>query len=252
MLSYRDVKKRYGDTMAVDGVSIDFEPGVIHALLGPNGSGKSTLMKMAIGVVRPDVGEVRVDGVDPTRDPVSARRIVGYAPEEILLYESLTPAETLSFLGSVYRLSRGELEERANFLVKLFKLEEQMNKLAGELSHGNRRKLLLINALLHDPKVLIFDEPFSGLDPEAGRVLREIMRKYASEGKTILFSTHVLELAEAVADAVTIMHKGRVVARGSPEELREELKATDLESAFLRATGLSEELKKLLQVLWGG
>ncbi|HDM91981.1 MAG TPA: ABC transporter ATP-binding protein [Candidatus Korarchaeota archaeon] len=251
MLSYREVVKRYGDVVAVDKVSVDFEPGVIHALLGPNGSGKSTLMKMAIGVVRPDAGEIRVDGIDPARNPVSARKIVGYAPEEIVIYESLTPAETLSFLGSVYGLPRGELEERVNLLVRLLKLEDHMNKLAGELSHGNRRKLLLVSALLHDPKVLILDEPFSGLDPEAGRVLREIMRKYASEGKIVLFSTHILELAEAVADVVTIMHMGRVVARGSPEELREELRAADLESAFLTATGLSGELKELLQVLWG-
>ncbi len=251
MLSYRGVEKRYGHFVAVDNVSIDFEPGLIHALLGPNGAGKSTLMKMAIGVARPDAGEVRVDGVDPARDPVSARRIVGYAPEEIVVYESLTPVETLSFLGSVYRLPRDKLEENVNLLIKLFKLGEHMNKLAGELSHGNKRKLLLVSALLHDPKVLILDEPFSGLDPEAGRVLREIMRKYSSEGKTILFSTHILELAEAVADMVTIMHNGRIVARGSPEELRKELRASDLESVFMTATGLSGELKELLKALWG-
>lgn len=136
-----------------------------------------------------------------------------------------------------------------NLLVKLFKLGEHMNRLAGELSHGNRRNLLLVSALLHSPKVLILDEPFSGLDPEAGRVLREIMRKYASEGKTVLFSTHVLELAEAVAEVVTILHRGSVVARGSPEDLRDLHEASSLEGVFMKSTKLDRRLRKILTIL---
>jgi len=251
VISYHNVTKRYGSVIAVNDVSVEFEPGSVHALLGPNGSGKSTLMKLAIGIVQPDSGKIRLDGIDPSRDPVSARRITSYVPEKIVIYESLTPAETFSFLGSIYELDREKLEERVKLLVRLFKFERQMGKLAGELSHGNRKRLLLISALLHDPKVLIWDEPFSGLDPEAGKVLKEFMRKYALEGKTVVFSTHILELAEAVADVATIMHQGKIVARGSPEELREDLRAIDLESAFLEATGLSAELEELLKVLWG-
>ncbi len=246
MLSYSQVRKRYGDVEALKGVTVQFEPGKIHALLGPNGSGKSTLMKMAIGLVRPDSGQVRVDGIDPVEDPISARRIVGYAPEEIVIYESLTPAEYLSFLGYVYRLPRDELESRLETLIRVFKMKEHMGKLGGELSHGNRRKLLLMAALIHDPRVLILDEPFSGLDPEIARVLKEIMRRYADEGRVVVFSTHILELAEAVADEVTIMHLGEVVARGPMEELRGK---KDLESYFMEVTGLTSELEELLKAL---
>jgi len=251
MISYVNVTKRFGDTLAVDNVTIVFEPGKIHALLGPNGSGKSTLMKMALGVVTPDEGEVRVCNINPSLNPVEAKKIIGFVPEENIVYESLTPAELLSFIGSIRGLSSLELKERVDTFVKLFRLEEHMGKLCGELSHGNKRKVLIAAALLHDPKVIILDEPFTGLDPGSGKVLKEILKKSVKEGKTIVFSTHILELAEAVAEEVTIMHSGRVVARGNPEELRSELKAADLESVFLEKTGLSAEIKELLKVLWG-
>ncbi len=246
MLKYEEVSKRYGDVTALDGVTVDFPPGKIHALLGPNGSGKSTMMKMSIGLVKPDSGKVRVDGIDPISDPVKARMVVGYSPEEIVIYESLTPAEYLSFLGYVYHIPREVMEERASRLIRLFKMEEHMGKLGGELSHGNRRKVLIMSALIHDPRVIILDEPFSGLDPEIARVLKEIMRKYADEGRTVIFSTHILELAEAVADEVTIMHRGRVVAKGPMEELKGK---KDLESYFLEVTGLTSELENLLKAL---
>ncbi len=246
MLSYEGVTKRYGNVLALNNVTVDFPPGKIHALLGPNGSGKSTLMKMSIGLVKPDSGRVKLDGVDPISNPIKARMIVGYAPEEIVIYESLTPAEYLSFLGYVYHIPKEQMKERIDTLIKAFKMEEHMGKLGGELSHGNRRKLLIISALIHDPKVLILDEPFSGLDPEVARVLKELMRKYADEGRTVIFSTHILELAEAVADEVTIMHKGEVVARGSMEELKGK---KDLETYFLEVTGLTSELEELLKAL---
>ncbi len=246
MLRYEGVTKRYGNVQALKGVTVEFQPGRIHALLGPNGSGKSTLMKMAIGLVKPDSGSVRVDGIDPVEDPISARKVVGYAPEEIVIYESLTPAEYLSFLGYVYGIPKEELEPRLRTLIKIFKMEEHMGKLGGELSHGNRRKLLIMSALIHDPRVLILDEPFSGLDPEIARVLKELMRKYAEEGRVVVFSTHILELAEAVADEVTIMHLGEVVAKGPMEELRGK---KDLETYFLEVTGLTSELEELLKAL---
>ena len=246
MLSYEGVTKRYGDVQALRGVTVEFQPGRIHALLGPNGSGKSTLMKMAIGLVKPDSGSVRVDGIDPVEDPISARKVVGYAPEEIVIYESLTPAEYLSFLGYVYDIPKEELESRLRTLIKVFKMEDHMGKLGGELSHGNRRKLLIMSALIHDPRVLILDEPFSGLDPEIARVLKELMRKYAEERRVVVFSTHILELAEAVADEVTIMHLGEVVAKGPMEELRGK---KDLETYFLEVTGLTSELEELLKAL---
>lgn len=246
VLSYEEVRKSYGSVQALKGVSVEFQPGKIHALLGPNGSGKSTLMKMSIGLVKPDSGKVRVEGIDPVADPISARMVVGYAPEEIVIYESLTPAEYLSFLGYIYRIPREELEPRLRTLIKVFKMEDQMGKLGGELSHGNRRKLMLMAALIHDPRVLILDEPFSGLDPEVARVLKEIMRKHAYEGRAVVFSTHILELAEAVADEIAIMHLGELVAKGPIEELKGK---KDLETYFLEVTGLTSELEDLLKAL---
>jgi len=251
MLIYQGVSKRFRGNVVLDGVSVEFRPGVVHALLGPNGSGKSTLMKMALGLVRPDSGRVVVGGVDPVRDPVSARRIVGYCPEEVVLYESLTPGELFSFVSSIYGVPNGFLRERIERLVRLFKLGDQVGKLCGELSLGNKRKLSLILALLHEPAVLILDEPFNGLDPESGRILKELLRKLASERGTVVFSTHILEIAEAVADNVVILSRGRVVGAGSPKELKERLSAPDLESVFLRATGLSDEVKEMIRLLWG-
>jgi ABC-2 type transport system ATP-binding protein len=251
MLSYVNVTKKYGEITAVDNVTVEFKSGVVNALLGPNGSGKSTMIKIAIGLIKPDSGSVSVDGVDPSRDPVSARRIIGYSPEEIVLYESLTPAELFSFVGSIYRIPKDIVKERINQLIRLFKLEEHMGKLIGELSHGNRRKVSLVLSLLHEPRVLLLDEPFSGLDPQAGRILKELMRKHARDGRTVVFSTHILEIAEAVAENIVIMSNGRVVGSGSPDELKKRLSASDMESAFLKATGLSEEVREMIRILWG-
>jgi len=245
MLSYKDVTKRYGEVIALKGVTLEFQPGKIHALLGPNGSGKSTLMKMALGLVKPDSGSVNVYGVDPVRDPIGARRLIGYVPEEVLIYESLTPSEWFSFVGSIHRIDKELLKERLDNLIRAFKMEEHMGKLGGELSLGNKRKVMLISALMKEPKVLILDEPFSGLDPEVARVLKEILRRKAEEG-IIVFSTHVLELAEAIADDITILHYGEVVARGPTSELKGK---KDLESYFMEVTGLSSELQELLKVL---
>jgi ABC-2 type transport system ATP-binding protein len=245
MLSYRDVSKRYGDVIALKGVTLEFQPGKIHALLGPNGSGKSTLMKIALGLVKPDSGSVRVYDVDPVRDPIGARRLIGYVPEEVLIYESLTPSEWFSFVGSIYGMDRELLRERLDTLIRVFKMEEHMGKLGGELSLGNKRKVMLITALMKEPKVLILDEPFSGLDPEVARVLKEILRRKAEEG-VVIFSTHVLELAEAVADYITILRYGEVVARGPISELKGK---KDLESYFMEVTGLSSELQELLKAL---
>jgi ABC-2 type transport system ATP-binding protein len=245
MLSYRDVSKRYGDVIALKGVTLEFQPGKIHALLGPNGSGKSTLMKIALGLVKPDSGSVRVYDIDPVRDPIGARRLIGYVPEEVLIYESLTPSEWFGFVGSIYGMDRELLRERLDTLIRVFKMEEHMGKLGGELSLGNKRKVMLITALMKEPKVLILDEPFSGLDPEVARVLKEILRRKAEEG-VVIFSTHILELAEAVADDITILRYGEVVARGPISELKGK---KDLESYFMEVTGLSSELQELLKAL---
>lgn len=251
MISLKGVTKNYGDVVALKKIHMDVEPGIVYGLLGPNGSGKSTLLKVITGLVRPDSGAVSVDGLDPAIDALALRRVVGYSPEEIVLYESLTPAETFSFVAGVYGISIEESEGRTRLLAKLFGLEDQMGKPVGELSHGNRKKVMLASALIHDPKVLLLDESFSGLDPEAGRVLKEMLKKYTGERRTILVSTHVLELAEVVAERVIIMRTGEIAAIGTLEELRAKMKAKDLEEVFMETTGLTAGLRDLLEALRG-
>ncbi|HDM23415.1 ABC transporter ATP-binding protein [archaeon] len=246
-IEFRGVYKTYDGVIALEDVSLEIPSGKVCALLGPNGSGKSTLMKIALGLVKPDAGTVSVNGLDPFKEPIRVRRIVGYVPEEITLYESLTPAEYLSFVASVYGIE--DPESRALKLAELFEFTEHMYKLGGELSHGNRRKLMIISALMHDPKVLIFDEPFSGLDPTSGKVLKELLREYASRGRTVLLSTHILELAEAIADRVIVIHKGRVVAEGDVDELKKLTRRKEFEDVFFEVTGLSKDLDEMLKAL---
>ncbi len=251
MLSYRRVYKTYGYLSVINGVTIDFEPGVIHALLGPNGSGKSTLLRMAVGLTRPDSGRVSVAGVNPVERPEDAKRVVGYAPEEITLYDSLTPRETVELVRWAHGLGP-RVETRLEKLLEVFGLTEEADRRVGELSLGARRRLLLVCALVHDPPVLVLDEPFSGLDLEGAVVLREILRKEASRGKTVVFTTHVMPLAEALGDVVIILNLGRVVARGRPEELREAVSASSLEEVLLRETGVDARVRSILRALGAG
>jgi len=245
---FNDVSKVYGGTIALSHVSLEVYPGKIYGLLGPNGSGKSTLMKIILGIVVPEYGEVRVNGLDPKTSPMEVRKIVGYVPEEPAFYESLTPSEYFSFLGSVYGVDKETLAKRVNALVEAFEFEEYLHELIGALSHGNKQKVAIIAALLHDPEIFVLDEPLSGLDPKVAKIFKELLREKAREGKTVLFSTHVLEIAENLCDEVVILWKGSVVAQGSVEEIRDKLKATGLEEAFLRLTG-SSQIQQIVEAL---
>ncbi len=250
MIIYTDIVKRYGDITALDHINLEINEGKITALLGPNGSGKTTLFKITMGLLKPDNGEVYVNGLNPIKQPIEVRKITGYSPEEISLFESLTPLETYKFLADIYEIKENDFKTRLQLYIKLFNINEEINKLCGELSHGNRRKISIISALLHDPDILILDEPFTGLDPEAAKILKEIMKKHASKNKIVIFSTHILEIAEAVADHIIIINKGKIVAQGTKEELTTIAKKSDLESIFLELTGLSKELNELIEILW--
>jgi len=251
MIKYINVTKKYGEVTALNNITAEISSGKITALLGPNGSGKTTLFKLTLGIIKPDEGQILVDNIDVLENPIEARKIIGYSPEEVTLFESLTPIEMYKFLSEIYGLNEKVFEERIKLYLKLFNLTTEANKLCGELSHGNRRKVSIIAALLHDPSILILDEPFSGLDPEAAKILKEIMKKYATENRTVLFSTHILEIAEAVADHIIIINQGDIVAEGNKEELERMVKKKDLETIFLEVTGLSKEVDKLIKTLWG-
>ena len=247
----KNVCKRYGDTIALDNVSLKLEEGVIYGLLGPNGSGKSTLMKIMLGLVERDSGKVSILGYDPIINPIEVRKITGYVPETPVLSESMSIREFFNLIASIRRLDRKLYEERVNKLVNVFGLSDRVDDFIGSLSRGNKQKVLIIAALLHEPKILIMDEPLTGLDPISAKILKDYIRELAKRGSTILLSTHILELAEIVCDYIIIMYNGRILAEGNIEELREKVSSNaNLEEVFLKITHtdtLVEELVKTLR-----
>lgn len=239
--------KRYGDAVALDRVSFRVDGGEVVGLLGPNGSGKSTTMKILLGFLRPDAGYALVDGINPVEDPVEVRRRVGYVPENTALYESLTPREYLEFVARVRGLTREEYEDRILRFVKAFEMGEYMDVLITALSKGNKQKVALISALLHEPDVLILDEPLMGLDAKSARILKEYLRMRVSRGVAVLLSTHIMEIAEKICDRIVLLHRGRVVASGPVEEVKSGLES--LEDLFFKVTGVSGELRDVVEAL---
>lgn len=239
----RSISKRYANVQALSHVSFSVPSGQIVGLLGPNGAGKSTMMKSILGLVRPDLGEIRVYGREVQEDPVSVKRMVGYVPEAPSLYEFLTGAEYLDFVADMYGLSRDVRAERIGQFLAGLELAGHENALISSYSQGMKQKVALIAALAHRPRLLILDEPLNGLDPRSARVTKDLLRNLASHEQVgIVFSTHVLEIAEAICDHVVILHHGEVVASGTVSDLRDRagLPGSGLEEVFLALTGTGD------------
>lgn len=240
MIKLSGVSKSYnrGATKAVADLNLEVRRGEIFGFLGPNGAGKTTTIKMIVGLLRPDSGSITVDGVDTLADPLTAKRRMGYVPDNPDIYERLTGIEYLSFLADVYGVSTDTRAERIKELLETFELKDAVGDLIQSYSHGMRQKLVLIGALLHRPPLLILDEPMVGLDPRSSFLLKEIMRRHCDAGNTVFFSTHILEVAERLCDRIGIIHKGRLIAMGTMEELRSQHAAGDetLEQLFLELT----------------
>ncbi|AEC52603.1 ABC transporter, ATP-binding protein [Pyrococcus sp. NA2] len=249
MITVKDLKKRFGSKEVLKGISFEVKDGEIYGLLGPNGSGKSTTMKILAGILTPSEGNVIVNGVNVRVNQLKVKEIVGYVPETPALYESLTPAEFFSFVGGIRGIPREELKERVEKLVKAFEIEKYMNQLIGTLSFGTKQKISIISALLHDPKVIILDEAMNGLDPKSARIFRELLLEFKREGRSIVFSTHVLALAEVVCDRVGIIYDGRIIAEGTIDELRELAKEEKLEDIFLKLTQAKDEVYQIVSAL---
>jgi ABC-2 type transport system ATP-binding protein len=233
--------KRYGAVRAVDGVDLVVARGEVVALLGPNGAGKSTTIKSVTGLVRPTSGNVRVGGYDLVRQGRRAKMALGYVPDRPYLYPKLTGRELLRFVGRLRRVP--DAERAAEAWLGTFDLLGSANALIETYSHGMRQKLTFVAALLHDPAALVIDEPMVGLDPRAARQVRELMRAHADGGRAVLMTTHSMEVAEAVADRVLVMHRGRVIASGTMADLRRAVgqDEADLEAIFLRLTEESSD-----------
>src|SRR5215468_10738847 len=236
MLEVRHPTKRYSGIPAVQDVSFTIRPGQILGYLGPNGSGKSTTVKMLVGLVEPSDGEIRFHGEDVLKNGIAFARRFGYVPEEPHLYPHLSGREYLQLVGRLRGIPRRDLEPKMDELLRLIGLwEDRYSPLAG-YSKGMRQKILLMASLLHDPELLILDEPFSGLDVNASMILRGLLDSLAERGKMVLYSSHVLEVVEKVCNTVLILRKGRVVAHDSVAHLRELMEKSSLEGVFAQLT----------------
>lgn len=249
MIEVENLVRRFGPAVAVDGISFRVDDGEIYGLLGPNGSGKSTTMKILAGILPPTSGGVVIGGVDVSQNPLRVKEITGYVPETPALYESLTPVEFFNFVGSVRRIPEEKLQERVDALVRAFGIEEYLGEMIGSLSFGTRQKVSLISAMLHDPEVLILDESMNGLDPKSARILRELLMDFREEGKSIVFSTHVLALAEMICDRIGVIYNGRLIAEGTVEQLKELAHEESLEDVFLKLTESRDEVLGIVQAL---
>ena len=231
--------KFYGPVLGLNDLTMNVGPGEIRGLLGQNGSGKSTLLKSLIGLIRPTAGSVRVLGLDVQGAPMDVRRAVGYVPESPRLYEFLTATEYLDFIADVRGLRYEEKKERIGRLIEALDLEGKHGETISGYSQGMKQKVAIMGAILHRPKVLLLDEPLNGLDPKSARVVKELVHSLAKEGVTTVFSTHILQIAEAICDRLTILQNGRVLAEGTARELREKagLPGSGLEDVFLKLTG---------------
>lgn len=244
------LSKRYGDHLAVDALSLEVAAGELFGFLGPNGAGKTTTIKMLMGLIRPTSGDAALCGFDVVREPLRARAVAGYVPDQAALYDKLTGREMLGLVGDLFGVPRALQRSRVEPMLETFVLAGQGDDLIQTYSRGMRQKLALCAALIHDPRVLFLDEPTVGLDPAGARQLKDVLRRLCAEGRTVFLSTHVLEVAELLCDRVGILNRGTLITVDSPRRVRAETGDTNLEAAFLRITGGGEEdLGPLLRAL---
>jgi ABC-2 type transport system ATP-binding protein len=228
--------KRYGSVLAVDDVSFEIRRGEILGCLGPNGSGKSTTVQMLVGLLEPDAGAFRLDGVPVSPQDVEFRRQIGYVPEEPYIYTHLTALEYLTLVGRLRGMTRDEVDRKVSRLLLLMALHDSRYAALSDYSKGMRQKVLLAAALLHDPQIVVLDEPFSGLDVSASLLVRTLVHTLAAGGRMVLFSSHRLDIVEKVCSRVVILDRSRAVARDTIANLRDTLASASLEDVFAQVT----------------
>ncbi|MCU0771836.1 MAG: ABC transporter ATP-binding protein [Verrucomicrobia bacterium] len=241
MIELNQISKRYGSLTAVRELSLHVPAGEFFALLGPNAAGKTTTLKILCGLLSPDSGSARLCGYDVRAEPMKARQRLAFVPDFPFLYDKLNPLEFLRFTGKVFRMAPADLDLAIRALVERFHLEGQLNKTIDSLSHGTRQRVALAAALVHDPRVIVIDEPMVGLDPQHARVVKDVLKERVREGAAVLLSTHQLSVAEEMADRIGIMHQGGLIAVGTRDELaRMSGQRGPLEAAFLALTQSAE------------
>jgi len=234
--------KRFGTVEAVRGVTFRADDGLVTGLLGPNGAGKTTALRMLSGLMRPDEGAIRVDGIDVVTDPLAAQTQMGLLPDSRGLYPRLTPREHIRYFGRLHGLNGSALEERATGLLVRLGLESVADRRVGGFSQGERTKVALARALVHQPRNVILDEPTNGLDVMSTRAMRSLIRSLRQDGYCVLFSSHIMQEVSALCDHIVVIAQGTVVADGTPDELRRRTGRSDLEDAFVALAGLETEV----------
>ena len=241
MIEVENLAKHFGAVWAVDGVTFCARDGEVLGLLGPNGAGKTTTMRLLATVLRPTSGTARVDGHDLLRAPEAVRASIGILPENWGLYGRLTPREHLRYFGRLYRLDGTGLDRRIDELIGALDMREYADRRCEPFSKGMKQKVALARALVHNPKTMLLDEPTSGLDVMSARGVRDLIRRFRDEGRCVLLSTHLLGEAESLCDRIAVMQRGKIIALGTPDELRRQTGQATLEEAFVQLVGAEAE-----------
>jgi sodium transport system ATP-binding protein len=240
VIRVENLHKRFGPVTAVDGVSFTAADGKVTGLLGPNGAGKTTALRMLYALMQPDEGTIFVDDIDAVAEPQKAQSHLGVLPDVSGLYPRLTPREHIAYYGQLHGLSGDLLKSRMNHLIEMLDMTAIADRRTQGFSHGERTKVALARAVVHDPRNILLDEPTNGLDVMSTRAVRDIIRAFRSEGRCVLFSSHVMQEVSALCDQIIVIARGKVVASGSPDELRAKTGRKNLEDAFVALVGLEQ------------
>ncbi|HLX68347.1 MAG TPA: ABC transporter ATP-binding protein [Verrucomicrobiae bacterium] len=237
MIELIHLVKKFGDLVAVNDLSLSIQEGEFFAMLGPNAAGKTTTLKILAGLMKPTSGKALVAGLDVQVYPLETRKRMAFVPDFPFLYDKLTPWEFFRFTGQLFEMDEAKTASNSQELIERFSLEPFANKMIEGLSHGTRQRVAIVSALLHEPRIFIIDEPMVGLDPHHARVVKDILKERSRAGMTVLLSTHQLSVAEEMADRIGIIHRGRLIAAGTRDELRRQSGTSGaLEDAFLALT----------------
>jgi ABC-2 type transport system ATP-binding protein len=237
-VSLKGVRRTFGSSVAVDRMDLHVRPGELYALLGPNGAGKTTTLRMIAGLLRPDAGSIRIFGIDALADPIAAKRITAWLPDEPMLYDKLTPLEYLELVAGLWRVPPAHAERQAAELIDILDLGPHRHQRCEGFSRGMKQKVALAGALIHDPKLIMLDEPLTGIDAAIARQVKELLTARVRAGATIILTTHILEVAERLADRIGIVHRGRLAVEGTLAELKDAAGrgSSTLEDVFLSLT----------------
>lgn len=236
VISLRNVYKSYGSKQVLKGINLEVQPGQVIGYIGPNGAGKSTTVKILCGLISDYEGEVIVDGINLKDDPVAAKARIGYVPELAELYEVLTPVEFLTFMAELYNVPAALAADRIEKMLTAFSLHDQMNNRMDTFSKGMKQKVLITSGLLHNPGIIILDEPLSGLDANSVIIIKDLISRLAKEGKTIFYCSHMMDVVEKVSDRIVLINEGAVLADGTFEELKQQQGDQSLEKIFAHLT----------------